>query len=71
MYAPTEPHSERSRDYFVKNLDLLLAVTGDEDFTLMAKIQANLDGGALHEVVYGRNEAALVHVHRSINQALA
>ncbi len=71
VYAPTEPHSERSRDYFVKNLDLLLAVTGDEDFTLMAKIQANLDGGALHEVVYGRNEAALVHVHRSINQALA
>jgi phenylpropionate dioxygenase-like ring-hydroxylating dioxygenase large terminal subunit len=71
VFAPTEPHSERSRNYFVKNLDLLLNVTGNEDFALMAKIQANLDSGALPCVIYGRNEPALVHFHRTINQALA
>jgi phenylpropionate dioxygenase-like ring-hydroxylating dioxygenase large terminal subunit len=71
VYAPTEPHSERSRNYFVKNLDLLLKVTGNEDFALMAKIQANLDAGMLTQVVYGRNEAPLTHLHRSIDHALA
>ena len=71
VYAPAPPHSERSRQYFVKNLDLLLHVTGNEDFALMAKIQANLDSGALPSVVYGRNEPALAHLHQSIDRALA
>jgi len=71
IFAPTEPHSERSRNYFVKNLDLLLNVTGNEDFALMAKIQANLDSGALPRVVYGRNEPSLVHLHQTINHVLA
>ena len=67
IYAPTEPHSERSRNYFVKNLEFLLEVTGAEDFGLMAKIQKNLDAGAMRHVVYGRNEPALAHLHRSID----
>ena len=37
----------------------------------MEQVQANLDSGALGEVVYGRNEPPLVLLHRSINQALA
>jgi phenylpropionate dioxygenase-like ring-hydroxylating dioxygenase large terminal subunit len=71
VFAPTEPHSERARNYFVKNLDLLLQVTGTEDFPLMEQIQQNLASGALPEVVYGRNEPPLIHFHRSIEEALA
>jgi hypothetical protein len=37
----------------------------------MEKIQANLASGALPELIYGRNEPALIHLHRSINEALA
>jgi len=71
VFAPTEPHSDNSRKYFVKNLELLLAVTSNEDFVMMTKIQQHLDGGLVPNVVYGRNEAPLVHLHESINQALA
>ena len=46
-------------------------MTGTEDFPLMEQIQANLDSGALPEVVYGRNEPPLVHFHRAVTAALA
>lgn len=70
IYAPTEPHSEKARNYWIKNLDLLLQVTGTEDFPLMERIQANLDSGSLPQVVYGRNEAPLIHFHRSVAAAI-
>lgn len=70
IYAPAEPHSDKARSYFVKNLDLLLGVTDTEDFPLMERIQATLESGALPEVVYGRNEPPLVHFHRSVNALL-
>ena len=70
IFAPSPPDDERARRYWLKNLDLLLHVTGAEDFPLMERIQANLESGALPEVVYGRIEPALVHLHRSINGQL-
>lgn len=70
VFAPCEP-SVAERDHVVKNLDLLLAVTGTEDFPLMAQIQANLGSGALPEVIYGRNEPPLIHFHRQVDAALA
>jgi phenylpropionate dioxygenase-like ring-hydroxylating dioxygenase large terminal subunit len=71
LYAPEAPASDKSRAYWRKNLDLLLAITGGEDFPLMTKIHQNLRSGALGEVLYGRNEPALIHLHASINAALA
>jgi phenylpropionate dioxygenase-like ring-hydroxylating dioxygenase large terminal subunit len=70
IYAPGEPHSERSRNYFVKNLDLLLQVTGTEDFPMMEEIQRNLASGALEQVVYGKIEPPLAHFHREVNKAI-
>lgn len=71
VFAPEPPASERALGYWRKNLDLLLQVTGTEDFPLMERIQANLDSGRLPEVVYGRVEYPLVHLHRSIDELLA
>jgi phenylpropionate dioxygenase-like ring-hydroxylating dioxygenase large terminal subunit len=71
VYAPSEPHSERSRSYFVKNLDVLLGVTESEDFPLMERIQASLAAGSLDALVYGRNEGPLIDFHRSVNALLA
>jgi phenylpropionate dioxygenase-like ring-hydroxylating dioxygenase large terminal subunit len=71
LYAPEAPATDKARAYWKKNLDLLLRVTGTEDFPLMEKIQANLSSGALPELIYGKNEPALIHLHRSINEALA
>lgn len=70
IYAPSAPHSENARNYFVKNLDVLLGVTNTEDFPLMERIQTTLDSGAVPEVVYGRNEPPLVHFHQSVNKLL-
>ena len=53
-----------------RDIDLLLRVTGTEDFPLMEKIQRSLDSGAVPDVVYGRNEPALVYLHRAIDAAL-
>ena len=70
MYAPGPEVSEKAERYFLKNLDLLLQVTGTEDFPMMERIQANLMSGALPELVYGRNEGPLIHFHSSINHAI-
>ncbi|MGI9596764.1 MAG: aromatic ring-hydroxylating oxygenase subunit alpha [Acidimicrobiales bacterium] len=70
VYAMSGPVTDDIRDHLVKNLDVLLEVTGTEDFPLMTQIQRNLDSGALPEVIYGRNEAALSHFHRSLNRLL-
>ncbi len=71
LYAAEPPTTDKARGYWKKNLDLLLQVTGTEDFTLMAQIHHNLKSGALNELIYGRNEPALIHLHGSINAALA
>lgn len=70
VLAPRAPASEKERAYWVKNLDALLAVTDSEDFPAMARVQANLASGAVPELVYGRMEPALVHLHRAIDAAL-
>jgi phenylpropionate dioxygenase-like ring-hydroxylating dioxygenase large terminal subunit len=67
IYAPEAPATEKSRGYWKRNLDVLLNVTGTEDFPLMEDIQRNLASGAMPELVYGRIEPALVHLHRCIN----
>jgi phenylpropionate dioxygenase-like ring-hydroxylating dioxygenase large terminal subunit len=71
LYAPEPPATDKARAYWKKNLDLLLKVTESEDFPLMEQIQKNLESGALPEVIYGRIEPALVHLHREIDKALA
>lgn len=70
IYAPEPPATERAHDYFVKNLNLLLEVTGSEDFPLMEQIQQTLASGALPEVVYGRVEPPLIHLHDALDAAL-
>ncbi len=68
LYAPTEPATEKARNYFVKNLDLLVQVTGTEDFPVMEEIQKNLASGALPQLVYGRIEPPLIHFHTVIDE---
>jgi phenylpropionate dioxygenase-like ring-hydroxylating dioxygenase large terminal subunit len=52
------------------NLDVLWNVTTTEDFPQSDRIHANLASGAIREVVFGRNEPALIHYHKQIAQAV-
>ena len=70
LYAPVAPTTDKARAYWRRNLDALLDVTGREDFPLMAKIHESLRANSIDELIYGRNEPALIHLHRSINDAL-
>jgi len=70
IFAP-QPPTESALRYWTKNLDLLLEVTGTEDFPTMERIYATLRSGALPEVVYGRIEPPLVHLHSTLNELLA
>jgi len=70
VLAPRPPESDGERARWVKNLDLLLEVTGAEDFPLMEGIQRNLDAGAIEQLVYGRNEPPLIHFHREVAVAV-
>lgn len=70
VFAPEAPKDGKALRHWTKNLDLLLKVTESEDFPLMEGIQRNLESGALPELVYGRIEPALAHMHASINRAL-
>ena len=71
LYAAEAPTSDKARAYWKRNLDLLLQVTGTEDFPLMQQIHAALASGAVKALIYGRNEPGLIHLHASINAALA
>ena len=71
LFAAEAPATDKARNYWKRNLDILLEVTGTEDFPLQEKVQANRASGALPEVVYGRIEPALVHLHTAINAAIA
>lgn len=70
IYAPDDPATEEARSYWRRNLDYLLNVTNTEDFPLCEQIQANLSSGAAGEVVFGRNEPALIHFHRQLRSLL-
>ncbi len=70
LYAPHQPVDDEEHNHYVKNLDLLLDVTDNEDFALMAQVQRNLRSGAIPEVVYGRIEPPLIHLHAAINEML-
>lgn len=70
IFAP-EPPDEKALRYWTKNLDLLLKVTGTEDFPTMERIYRAMASGAIPEVVYGRIEPPLVHFHTALDAALA
>ena len=71
LYAPQPPQTDAARGYWKKNLDVLLRITENEDFPMMAEIYRGLASGAVKELIYGKLEPALVHYHRSLDRLLA
>ena len=61
---------EKAIKYWNRNFDLAVKTVQAEDFTIGAQMQKAFHSGAQKEVIYGRNEAALIHFHASIRKAL-
>jgi phenylpropionate dioxygenase-like ring-hydroxylating dioxygenase large terminal subunit len=70
LYVPKAPTSEEERTHWDKNMQLVLDVVTGEDFPAGRTIQIGLTSGAQTQLVYGRNEPAMIHYHRSLRSAL-
>jgi phenylpropionate dioxygenase-like ring-hydroxylating dioxygenase large terminal subunit len=70
LYVPRAPTSLDERTHWDKNMQLVLDVVTGEDFPAGRSIQIGLTSGAQMQTVYGRNEPAMIHYHRSLQSAL-
>jgi phenylpropionate dioxygenase-like ring-hydroxylating dioxygenase large terminal subunit len=71
LYAPEAPRTEKARGYWQKNYDLAVRTVKEEDFALGERMQRGFMSGLQAEVVYGRNEPALIHFHERLRAALS
>lgn len=71
LYAPEPPATDKARAYWQKNYDLAIKTVLDEDFALGERMQRGFMSGLQSEVIYGRNEPALIHFHQRLQAALA
>ena len=69
LYWP-KPTSEATRKKSQFNIDVIWKVTTEEDFPQSMAIHKNLASGSLPELIFGRNEPALVHYHQQIATAI-
>jgi phenylpropionate dioxygenase-like ring-hydroxylating dioxygenase large terminal subunit len=70
LYVPKAPATEEERIHWDKNMQLVLDVVTGEDFPTGRSIQLGLTSGAQNHLVYGRNEPAMIHYHKSMRAAL-
>jgi phenylpropionate dioxygenase-like ring-hydroxylating dioxygenase large terminal subunit len=70
LYVPKAPASEEEKTHWDRNMQLVLDVVTGEDFPAGRTIQMGLTSGAQTHLVYGRNEPAMIHYHRSLRDVL-
>ncbi len=67
---PRAPAAEEERTHWDKNMQLILDIVTGEDFPAGRTIQIGLTSGAQTQLVFGRNEPALIHYHQAMGSAL-
>lgn len=70
FYAPQPATTDKARAFWKKNYDLAIKTVLDEDFALGERMQRGFMSGLQDEVIYGRNEPALIHFHQRLQAAL-
>jgi len=70
FYTPQPAITDKARAYWKKNYDLAIKTVLDEDFALGERMQRGFMSGLQDEVIYGRNEPALIHFHQRLQAAL-
>jgi hypothetical protein len=71
LYTPEPSTTDSAKRHWDRNMELLIATVDKEDFPLSEGIQRGFYSGAQDEVLFGRNEPALQHFHKSAKAALA
>lgn len=70
LYTPEPAQTEKVKQYWKKNLDLVVKVVEEEDFPVGETIQQGFLSDAQSHITFGTNEPALAHFHGSITQAV-
>jgi phenylpropionate dioxygenase-like ring-hydroxylating dioxygenase large terminal subunit len=71
LYIPEPAVSDSAKRHWDNNFNLLMATVEFQDFPTCEGMQRGFLSGAQDSVLFGRNEPALQHYHRSIAAALA
>jgi phenylpropionate dioxygenase-like ring-hydroxylating dioxygenase large terminal subunit len=67
IYTPAPVETERQASHYRRTLELHQRVSGGQDFTQCVKIQRSLETGRIDQVLFGRNEPAAIHFHRTLD----
>jgi len=71
LYIPVPVDNPKSKAHWERNFDILMATVEREDFPTCEGMQRGFSSGAQDAIVFGRNEPALQHFHKSVAAALA
>lgn len=70
FYIPPEQTGDEKRAFWDRMVEFTMQVVTTEDFPQQEGIWRSVSSGRLPAVVFGRNEPALIHYHRSLDEAL-
>ena len=70
LYIPKPVENEEEKRHWDANLALAIKVITTEDFPAGRTMQLGFGSAAQSHIVYGRNEPALAHYHKSIRREL-
>ena len=70
FYTPEPSLTESAKRHWSNNMDLLLRVVNEEDFPLGERMQVGFHSAAQEYITFGRNEPALGHFHKTLDDAL-
>jgi phenylpropionate dioxygenase-like ring-hydroxylating dioxygenase large terminal subunit len=70
LYTPEPAITDSARRHWDNNLDLVVHVVENEDFPVGEGVQRGFHSGAQQHIVFGRNEPALAHFHRTVTAGI-
>jgi phenylpropionate dioxygenase-like ring-hydroxylating dioxygenase large terminal subunit len=70
LYIPEPVASDSAKRHWDNNFNLLMATVETQDFPTCEGMQRGFLSGAQDSILFGRNEPALQHFHRSVKAAL-
>jgi hypothetical protein len=70
FYVPRARDTPEEQEFWQANVRFTQRVVFEEDFGQQQDIHRSLRSGLMPEVVYGRNEPALIHHHEQVRLAL-
>ena len=70
LYTPEPVLTERAERHWANNMNLLIRVVDQEDFPLGERMQGGFHSAAQRHISFGRNEPALGHFHRRLDEVV-